>query len=97
MRQHIFFNLLGHSTEKVDLKPAKMGFWQVYLPLSTLLLAAIGAKLIGPNGGLQVDKQNVSQVTVFVEWPYYETRNTVLKIYGKPVHSLFMASTMYHD
>ena len=28
-------------------------------PLSILLLAAIGAKLIGPHGGLQVDKQKV--------------------------------------
>ena len=32
-------------------------FWQVYIPMSILLLAAIGAKTIGLLGGLQVDKQ----------------------------------------
>ena len=32
-------------------------FDRLWYPLSILLLAAIGAKLIGPHGGLQVDKQ----------------------------------------
>ena len=34
------------------------------------MLAAIGAKLIGPHGGLQVDKQNVGKVTAFVDSAY---------------------------
>ena len=33
------------------------------VPLSIPLLAAIGAKLIGPYGGLQVDKKKVCDVT----------------------------------
>ena len=32
-------------------------FDKLWCPLSILLLAAIGAKLIGPHGGLQVDKK----------------------------------------
>ena len=32
-------------------------FDRLWYPLSILLLAAIGAKLIGPHGGLQVDKK----------------------------------------
>ena len=35
--------------------------------LSILLLAAIGAKLIGPHGGLQVDKPKVGKVTGSVD------------------------------
>ena len=38
-------------------------------PLSILLLAAIGAKLIGPHGGLQVDKPKVGKVTGSVDSP----------------------------
>ena len=41
--------------------------------LSILLLAAIGAKLIGPHGGLQVDKQKVGKVTGSVDFPYDKT------------------------
>ena len=37
--------------------------------LSILLLAAIGAKLIGPHGGLQVDKLKVGKVTDSVDAP----------------------------
>ena len=44
-------------------------FDRLWYPLSILLLAAIGAKLIGPHGGLQVDKQKVCQVTGSVESP----------------------------
>ena len=36
-------------------------------PLSILLLAAIGAKLIGPHGVLQVDKPKVGKVTGSVD------------------------------
>ena len=39
--------------------------------LSILLLAAIGAKLIGPYGGLQVDKETVTEVARSVGLPYY--------------------------
>ena len=35
-------------------------FDRLWYPLSILLLAAIGAKLIGPYGGLQVDKNVVT-------------------------------------
>ena len=37
--------------------------------VSILLFAAIGAKLIGSHGGLQVDKQKVCQVTGSVDSP----------------------------
>ena len=39
--------------------------------LSILLLVAIRAKLIGPHGGIQVDKQKVCQVTGSVDSPLY--------------------------
>ena len=45
-------------------------------PLSILLLAAIGAKLIGPHGGLQVDKEAVTEVTLSVDLPYSVTQST---------------------
>ena len=35
--------------------------------LSILLLAAIGAKLIGPHGGLQVDKQAIERESRYIE------------------------------
>ena len=38
--------------------------------MSILLLAAIGAKLIGPHGVLQVDKQTVGKVTGSVDLTY---------------------------
>ena len=44
-------------------------FDRLWYPLSILLLAAIGSKLIGPHDGLQVDKQKVCQVTGSVESP----------------------------
>ena len=34
----------------------EMIFDRLWYPLSILLLAAIGAKLIGPHGGIQVNK-----------------------------------------
>ena len=40
--------------------------------LSILLLAAIGAELIGPHSGLQVDKQKVGKVTDSVDAPTME-------------------------
>ena len=39
--------------------------------MSILLLAAIGVKLIGPHGGLQVDKSKVGKVTGSVDAPNY--------------------------
>ena len=44
-------------------------FDRLWYPLSILLLAAIGAKLIGPHGGLQVGKNGVTDVTGSMEWP----------------------------
>ena len=38
-------------------------------PLSILLLAATGAKLIGPYGGLEVDKQAIEVESSYTEWP----------------------------
>ena len=46
--------------------------------LSILLLAAIGAKLIGPHGGLQVDKPKVGKVTGSVDAPLSNISVTVL-------------------
>ena len=69
----------GSFHENVTLKNGKNemvsdGLWY---PLSILLLAAIGAKLIGPHGGLQVDKQKVCQVTGSMEWPLSNISVTV--------------------
>ena len=55
---------MGHSTPMLTWKMAKMRYFP---PLSILLLAAIGAKFIGPHGDLQVDKQKVYQVTGSVD------------------------------
>ena len=44
-------------------------FDRLWYPLSILLLAAIGAKLIGPHGGLQVGEKGVTDVTASMEWP----------------------------
>ena len=55
----------------VDLKNSRneIVFDRLWYPLSILCLAAIGigAKLIGPHGGLQVDKKVVTVVTGSVE------------------------------
>ena len=42
-------------------------------PLSILLLAAIGAKLIGPNGGLQVGKWTVHDLLLPDSYSYFLT------------------------
>ena len=51
----------GSVHRKVNLKNGRneIVFDRVWYPLSILLLAAIGAKLIGPHGGLQVDKKRL--------------------------------------
>ena len=49
-----------------------MSFWQVYIPLSILLLAVIGAKLIGPDGDLQVSNRQFFWVDISREWPNVE-------------------------
>ena len=36
----------------------------------------IGAKLMGPRGGLQVDKEAVTEVTLSVDLPYSVTQST---------------------
>ena len=53
---------MGSFHGKVNLKNGQneIVFDSLWYPLSILLLAAIGAKLIGPHGGLQVDKEAVS-------------------------------------
>ena len=51
--------IVGSFHEIVTLKNGRneIVFDRLWYPLSILLLAAIGAKLIGPHGGLQVDKK----------------------------------------
>ena len=68
---YISMSTLGSFHEIVTLKNGQneIVFDRLWYPLSILLLAAIGAKLIGPHGGLQVDKQKVCQVTGSVESP----------------------------
>ena len=57
--------------------------------MSILLLAAIGAKLIGPHGGLQVDKQKVCQVTGSVESPIWRLLAAIgAKLVGSHVASM---------
>ena len=50
-------SILGSVHRKVNLKNVRIEivFDRLWYPLSILLLAAIGAKPIGPHGGLQVD------------------------------------------
>ena len=54
---------------KVNLKNSQneIVFDGLWYPLSILLLAAIGAKLIGPHGSLKVDKEAVTEVTRSVD------------------------------
>ena len=54
-------DLDGSFHEIVNLKNSRneIIFDRLWYPLSILLLAAIGAKLIGPHGGLQVDKKSL--------------------------------------
>ena len=51
-------NTLGSFHENVTLRNGRneIVYERLWYPLSVLLLAAIGAKLIGPHGGLQVDR-----------------------------------------
>ena len=49
----------------------EIAFDMVWYPLSVLLLATIGVKLIAPHGGLQVDKPKVGKVTGSVDSPSY--------------------------
>ena len=62
---------IGSFRAIVNLKNSRneIVFDRLWYPLSILLLAAIGAKLIGPHGGLQVDKNVVTVVTGSVECP----------------------------
>ena len=67
----------GHSTRISTRKTAEMRVCdRLWYPLSILLLAAIGVKLIGPHGGLQVDKQKASQVTGSVDSPYTQVKKS---------------------
>ena len=52
---------MGPVHEKVNLKNGRndIVFDRLWYPLSTILFAAIGAKLIGPHGGLQVGKKGL--------------------------------------
>ena len=58
-------------------------FDRLWYPMSILLLAALGAKLIGHHGGLQVDKQKVCQVTVSVDSPLSNISVTVFVLLDK--------------
>jgi len=57
-----FFNITyGSFHEIVNLKNSwnEIVFDRLWYPLSILLLTVIGAKLIGPHGGLQVDEKTL--------------------------------------
>ena len=68
--------------------------------LSILLLAAIGAELIGPHSGLQVDKQKVGKVTDSVDAPtmefvqYLKTHTLPLAVY-MPLDELPMSTVLF--
>ena len=53
----------------VNQKTCQNVFDMLWYPLSILLLDAIGAKLIGPHGGLQVGKPKVGKVTGSMDAP----------------------------
>ena len=71
------FFYLGHSMEMSTNKNCRSDivFDSLLRSLSILLLTAIGAKLIGPPDGLQVNKQAIERDSRYVEWP-------TLKIYS---------------
>ena len=65
---------IGPFHENINLR--NISKWNSFYRLSSpccliLLLVPIGAKLIGPHGGLQVYKQAVSCVPGSMEWPHY--------------------------
>ena len=64
----------GSFDGKVNLKKCQN---EMYVHLSILLIAANGAKLIGPHGGLQVDKPKVGKVTGSVDAPLSNISVTV--------------------
>ena len=63
-------------------------FWQVYIPMYFLLLAAIVAKLIGPHSGLQDDEENCKEIikclriNVLLQYPPFNPFN-VIEIYKR--------------
>ena len=63
----------GSFHANITLKNAQneIVFGTLGTPLSILLFAAIRAKLIGPHGDLQVDKQKFGKVTGSVDSPNY--------------------------
>ena len=72
--QHFLnFFTAGYVHLKVNQKNCQneIVFDRLWYPLSILLLTAIGAKLIGPHGGLQVDKSKVGKVTGSVDAPRF--------------------------
>ena len=60
--KYLVFYIVGSFHENVTLKNGQneIVFDRLWYPLSILLLAAIGGKLMGPHGVLQVDKEAVS-------------------------------------
>ena len=73
----------------------------LWYPLSILLLAAIGAKLIGPHGGLQVDKEAVTEVTRSVDWPsclllLQQTMKLYNKLFIKNIWLLYLIITIFY-
>ena len=52
----------GSFHANINLKTDKKRFWQAKVPLSTLLLAAKGEKLLGPHGYLEVGKYRPSMM-----------------------------------
>ena len=66
---NIYFNK-GKIHANVNQKICRLEivFDRLWYPPSLLLLAAIGAKLIGPHGGLQFDEQAIDHESRYVEW-----------------------------
>ena len=57
----------NHLNVNLKIDQNEIVFDRLWYPLSILLFAAIGAKLIGPHGGLKVDKPKVGKVTDSVD------------------------------
>ena len=73
---YVWFAMGGSFHGKVNLGNGQneIFFDRCTSPLSIIQLAAIGAKLIGPQGDLQVDKHKGNWWDFDMEWPYIKLK-----------------------
>jgi len=71
--------VLGQIHANVNQKICRLEivFDRLWYPLSILLLAAIGAKLIGPHGGLRAGKDWLLTGQAYMDLPIDKTKHSV--------------------